>query len=144
MKVLGLGLWPKLVWAHFSFHYPAKRRNPSEFHSASLIRQSLQSSEFLSILTCQIFLYLFVIRYKWLNIATILLFTFLTPQISLFCSKMPLGLIMGIGRAMRRKRTSSLDILSSKRAPRDYYKGKNCKPTGFHTRKGPIFFKVFI
>ncbi|XVF36660.1 hypothetical protein REPUB_Repub19eG0076400 [Reevesia pubescens] len=49
---------------------------------------------------------------------------------------MPLGLILGIGRAFRRKRTSSLDILSSKRAPRDYYKGKNCKPTGFHTRKG--------
>ncbi|XP_077247433.1 uncharacterized protein LOC143887207 isoform X1 [Tasmannia lanceolata] len=50
--------------------------------------------------------------------------------------EMPLGLILGIGRAMRRKRTSSLDILSSKRAPRNYYKGKNCKPTGFHTRKG--------
>lgn len=49
---------------------------------------------------------------------------------------MALGLILGLGRAMRRKRTSSLDILSSKRAPRDYYKGKNCKPTGFHTRKG--------
>ncbi|CAN0842733.1 39S ribosomal protein L41-A, mitochondrial [Linum grandiflorum] len=49
---------------------------------------------------------------------------------------MPLGLISGIARAMRRKRTSSLDILSSKRAPRNYYKGKNCKPTGFHTRKG--------
>ncbi|XP_057983013.1 uncharacterized protein LOC131167948 [Malania oleifera] len=49
---------------------------------------------------------------------------------------MPLGLILGVGRAMRRKRTSSLEILSSKRAPRDYYKGKNCKSTGFHTRKG--------
>ncbi|KAL4298158.1 hypothetical protein GQ457_12G016540 [Hibiscus cannabinus] len=49
---------------------------------------------------------------------------------------MPLGLISGIGRTFRRKRTSSLDILSSKRAPRDYYKGKNCKSTGFHTRKG--------
>ncbi|XP_048233761.1 39S ribosomal protein L41-A, mitochondrial isoform X2 [Ricinus communis] len=49
---------------------------------------------------------------------------------------MALGLILGIGRAFRRKRTSALDILSSKRAPRDYYKGKNCKPTGFHTRKG--------
>ncbi|XP_010538932.1 PREDICTED: 39S ribosomal protein L41-A, mitochondrial-like [Tarenaya hassleriana] len=49
---------------------------------------------------------------------------------------MPLGLMLGIGRTFRRKRTSSLDILSSKRAPRDYYKGKNCKPTGFHTRKG--------
>ncbi|GLT56452.1 hypothetical protein SLA2020_294910 [Shorea laevis] len=49
---------------------------------------------------------------------------------------MPLGLILGIGRAFRRKRTSSLDILSSKRAPKNYYKGKNCKPTGFHTRKG--------
>ncbi|CAO2039692.1 unnamed protein product, partial [Urochloa humidicola] len=51
--------------------------------------------------------------------------------------RMPLGLIVSsLGRAMRRKRISSLDILSSKRAPRDYYKGKNCKPTGFHTRKG--------
>ncbi|XVE95253.1 hypothetical protein REPUB_Repub02eG0080400 [Reevesia pubescens] len=49
---------------------------------------------------------------------------------------MPLGLILGMGRVFRRKRTSSLDILSSKRAPRDYYKGKNCKSTGFHTRKG--------
>ncbi|CAL8104776.1 unnamed protein product [Prunus armeniaca] len=48
---------------------------------------------------------------------------------------MALGLILGLGRAFRRKRTSSLDILSSKRAPRDYYKGKNCKPIGFHTRK---------
>ena len=54
--------------------------------------------------------------------------------------RMPLGLTLGsLGRAMRRKRLSSLDILSSKRAPRDYYKGKNCKPTGFHTRKGTIF-----
>ncbi|CAN6335112.1 unnamed protein product [Urochloa humidicola] len=51
--------------------------------------------------------------------------------------RMPLGLTLGsVGRAMRRKRLSSLGILSSKRAPRDYYKGKNCKPTGFHTRKG--------
>jgi len=49
---------------------------------------------------------------------------------------MPLGLLLGLGRSMRRKRTSSLDILSSKRGPRDYYKGKNCKSTGFHTRKG--------
>ncbi|KAK2434599.1 Mitochondrial ribosomal protein L27 [Trifolium repens] len=49
---------------------------------------------------------------------------------------MPLGLILGIGRAFRRKRTSSLDILSPKRAPRGFYKGKNCKPTGFNTRKG--------
>ncbi|XP_071908278.1 uncharacterized protein [Coffea arabica] len=50
---------------------------------------------------------------------------------------MALGLILGLGRsAFRRKRTSSLDILTSKRGPRDYYKGKNCKPTGFHTRKG--------
>ncbi|KAG6769362.1 hypothetical protein POTOM_024993 [Populus tomentosa] len=57
------------------------------------------------------------------------------PRVCLL-EKMPLGLITGIGRAMRRKRTSSLDILSSKRAPRTYYKGKNCKPTGFHTRKG--------
>lgn len=53
---------------------------------------------------------------------------------------MPLGLTLGsLGRAMRQKRPSSLDILSSKRAPRDYYKGKNCKPTGFHTRKGKRF-----
>ncbi|XP_045813378.1 39S ribosomal protein L41-A, mitochondrial-like [Trifolium pratense] len=48
---------------------------------------------------------------------------------------MPLGLILGIGRAFRRKRTSSLDILSPKRAPRGFYKGKNCKSTGFYTRK---------
>ncbi|EYU30873.1 hypothetical protein MIMGU_mgv1a0161592mg, partial [Erythranthe guttata] len=49
--------------------------------------------------------------------------------------EMPLGLIQGIGRAFRRKRTSSLDILTSKNSPRGFYKGKNCKPTGFHTRK---------
>ncbi|KAF9682501.1 hypothetical protein SADUNF_Sadunf05G0115500 [Salix dunnii] len=60
----------------------------------------------------------------------------LDNQLIFLCGGMPLGLITGIGRAMRRKRTSSLDILSSKRAPRNYYKGKNCKPTGFHTRKG--------
>lgn len=55
---------------------------------------------------------------------------------------MALGLILGLGRsAFRRKRTSSLDILTSKRSPRDYYKGKNCKPTGFHTRKG--IYSVF-
>ncbi|KAJ0698797.1 putative ribosomal protein L27/L41 [Helianthus annuus] len=48
---------------------------------------------------------------------------------------MALGLLLGIARAYRRKRTSSLNILTSKTGPRDYYKGKNCKPTGFHTRK---------
>lgn len=58
---------------------------------------------------------------------------------------MPLGLIVSsIGRSMRRKRLSSLDILSSKRAPRDYYKGKNCKPTGFHTRKGTSSIDRFM
>ncbi|KAL2894869.1 39S ribosomal protein L41 mitochondrial [Bienertia sinuspersici] len=57
---------------------------------------------------------------------------------------MPLGLILGLGRAMRRKRTASLDILSSKRAPKDYCKGKNCKPTGFHTRKGLIELQPYV
>jgi hypothetical protein len=58
---------------------------------------------------------------------------------------MPLGLIVSsLGRSMRRKRLSSLDILSSKRAPRDYYKGKNCKPTGFHTRKGTSSIHRFM
>ncbi|KAL9286139.1 putative ribosomal protein L27/L41 [Arabidopsis thaliana] len=52
---------------------------------------------------------------------------------------MTLGLLLGIGRTFRRKRASSLDILSPKRAPRDFYKGQNCKPLGFHTRKGFIF-----
>ncbi|KAH0758888.1 hypothetical protein KY290_022381 [Solanum tuberosum] len=41
-----------------------------------------------------------------------------------------------LGRSFRRKRTSSLDILTTKKVPRGFYKGKNCKPTGFHTRKG--------
>lgn len=54
--------------------------------------------------------------------------------------RMTLGLLLGIGRTFRRKRASSLDILSPKRAPRDFYKGKNCKPTGFHTRKGWFHF----
>eukprot|EP00257_Ricinus_communis_P022342 XP_015582040.1 uncharacterized protein LOC107262200 [Ricinus communis] len=59
--------------------------------------------------------------------------------ISIFISK-----VMEIpGRAFRRKRASSLDIMSSKRAPRDYYKGKNCKPTGFHNHKGSIFLISF-
>ncbi|CAN6816651.1 unnamed protein product, partial [Brassica oleracea] len=53
-----------------------------------------------------------------------------------FSSGMTLGLLSAIGRSFRRKRASSLDILSPKRAPRDFYKGKNCKPTGFHTKKG--------
>ncbi|GFQ08051.1 hypothetical protein PHJA_002949100 [Phtheirospermum japonicum] len=56
---------------------------------------------------------------------------------------MALGLILGIGRAFRRKRTSSLDILTSKRSPKGFYKGKNCKPTGFHTRKG-FFSFLFV
>ncbi|KAG2331646.1 hypothetical protein Bca52824_002826 [Brassica carinata] len=49
---------------------------------------------------------------------------------------MTLGLLSAIGRSFRRKRASSLDILSPKRAPRDFYKGKNCKSTGFHDKKG--------
>ncbi|KAG5548316.1 hypothetical protein RHGRI_013875 [Rhododendron griersonianum] len=57
---------------------------------------------------------------------------------------MPLGLLLGLGRSWRRKRTSSLDILSSKRGPRDYYKGKNCKPTGFHTRKDELMLFLAI
>ncbi|KAI8554689.1 hypothetical protein RHMOL_Rhmol05G0117800 [Rhododendron molle] len=59
-------------------------------------------------------------------------------------NKMPLGLLLGLGRSWRRKRTSSLDILSSKRGPRDYYKGKNCKPTGFHTRKGWLLTYIIV
>ena len=38
--------------------------------------------------------------------------------------------------AKKKTRSSSPDILTSKKGPRDYYKGKNCKSTGFHTRKG--------
>ncbi|XP_009761304.1 uncharacterized protein LOC107768882 [Nicotiana tabacum] len=49
---------------------------------------------------------------------------------------MALGLLLGIGRAFRKKSTASLDILTAKTGPRNFYKGKNCKPTGFHTRKG--------
>ncbi|XP_009627590.1 uncharacterized protein [Nicotiana tomentosiformis] len=41
-----------------------------------------------------------------------------------------------MARAFRKKSTASIDILTAKRGPRNYYKGKNCKPTGFHTRKG--------
>ena len=48
---------------------------------------------------------------------------------------MALGLITGLARAMRKKRNSSLNILTSKKGPRDYYKGKNCKSTIFNTRK---------
>ncbi|KAM3325148.1 39S ribosomal protein L41-A, mitochondrial-like [Capsicum chacoense] len=49
---------------------------------------------------------------------------------------MALGLLLGIGRTFRKKSTACLDILTAKRGPRNYYKGKNCKPTGFHTHKG--------
>ncbi|VYS62068.1 unnamed protein product [Arabidopsis thaliana] len=56
---------------------------------------------------------------------------------------MTLGLLLGIGRTFRRKRASSLDILSPKRAPRDFYKGQNCKPLGFHTRKGNLRRAIF-
>ncbi|KAG5584313.1 hypothetical protein H5410_044747 [Solanum commersonii] len=48
---------------------------------------------------------------------------------------MALGLLVGIGKAFRKKSTASLDILTAKKGPRNYYKGKNCKPTGFHTRE---------
>ncbi|KAJ0240974.1 hypothetical protein HA466_0220080 [Hirschfeldia incana] len=51
-------------------------------------------------------------------------------------ARMTLGLLSAIGRTFRRKRASSLDILSPKRAPRTFYKGKNCKSTGFNTKKG--------
>lgn len=57
---------------------------------------------------------------------------------------MALGLILGIGRAFRKKRASALDILTSKRGPRGYYKGKGCKPTGFHTRKGTILKNYWL
>ncbi|XP_009113524.3 39S ribosomal protein L41-A, mitochondrial isoform X1 [Brassica rapa] len=57
-------------------------------------------------------------------------------QIDIRLARMTLGLLSAIGRSFRRKRASSLDILSPKRAPRDFYKGKNCKSTGFHTKKG--------
>lgn len=57
---------------------------------------------------------------------------------------MALGLILAIGRSYRRKRTSSLNILTSKTGPRDYYKGKNCKPTGFYTRQGFFFLQIIF
>ncbi|XP_027117617.1 uncharacterized protein, partial [Coffea arabica] len=40
-----------------------------------------------------------------------------------------------LGKTFRRKLTSSLDILTSKRGSRDYYQEKNCKPTSFHSHK---------
>ncbi|XP_059077796.1 uncharacterized protein LOC131079557 isoform X3 [Cryptomeria japonica] len=46
------------------------------------------------------------------------------------------GLLSGLARGMRKKRSSALQILTSKKGPIGYYKGKNCKSTGFHTRKG--------
>uniref|UniRef100_A0A0D6R898 Uncharacterized protein n=2 Tax=Araucariaceae TaxID=25664 RepID=A0A0D6R898_ARACU len=46
------------------------------------------------------------------------------------------GILTGLARSMRKKRSSALQILTSKKGPRGYYKGKNCKSTGFHTRKG--------
>ncbi|KAJ0617115.1 putative ribosomal protein L27/L41 [Helianthus annuus] len=59
---------------------------------------------------------------------------------------MALGLFLGIARAYKRTRTSSLNSLTSKTGPCDYHKGKNCKPTDFHSRKGSCFeydFSVF-
>lgn len=49
---------------------------------------------------------------------------------------MALGIVTGFLRGLRRKHRSSLDILTSKRGPRNFYKGKNCIPTGRHTSKG--------
>ncbi|KAF5820086.1 putative ribosomal protein L27/L41 [Helianthus annuus] len=56
---------------------------------------------------------------------------------------MALGLFLGIARAYKRKRTSSLNILTSKTGPCDYHKGKNCKPTDFHTRFGFLMVMYF-
>ncbi|KAK9930415.1 hypothetical protein M0R45_027453 [Rubus argutus] len=48
---------------------------------------------------------------------------------------MPLGLIMGLGRAFRRKRTASLDILSPKRAPRKFLQGEELQTHWFPHQK---------
>ncbi|KAI5082807.1 hypothetical protein GOP47_0002550 [Adiantum capillus-veneris] len=50
---------------------------------------------------------------------------------------MALGIVVGMMRAgLRRKHRASLNILTSKTGPRNYYKGKNCLSTGRHTSKG--------
>lgn len=43
----------------------------------------------------------------------------------------------GLGRARKVPR-SGLWQLTSKRGPRNFYKGKGCLPTGQHTRKGVL------
>ncbi|EEF48548.1 conserved hypothetical protein [Ricinus communis] len=55
---------------------------------------------------------------------------------SIFLIEYGIGFDTGDRKGISKKENVVLDILSLKRVPRDYYKGKNCKPTGFHTRKG--------
>jgi large subunit ribosomal protein L41 len=49
---------------------------------------------------------------------------------------MALGVLTQFLRGGRAVPRTGIKILTSKRGPRDYYKGKGCKSTGRHTSKG--------
>lgn len=51
-------------------------------------------------------------------------------------SAMALGILTQFLRGGRAVPRTGIKILTSKRGPRNYYKGKGCKPTGRHTSKG--------
>ncbi len=54
---------------------------------------------------------------------------------------MALGILVGLLRGGRAVPKSGIGALTSKRGPRNFYKGKGCKSTGRHTSKG--FFLSF-
>jgi hypothetical protein len=49
---------------------------------------------------------------------------------------MALGILVGLLRGGRAVPKSGIGALTSKRGPRNFYKGKGCKSTGRHTSKG--------
>lgn len=59
---------------------------------------------------------------------------------------MALGILVGFLRGGRAVPRTGISALTSKRGPRNFYKGKGCKSTGRHTSKGValIALKFFV
>lgn len=55
---------------------------------------------------------------------------------------MALGVVTQFLRGGRAVPRTGIKILTSKRGPRNYYKGKGCKSTGRHTSKGTIIPEI--
>jgi large subunit ribosomal protein L41 len=60
----------------------------------------------------------------------------LLPRLSSSGKEMALGILVGLLRGGRAVPKSGIGALTSKRGPRNFYKGKGCKSTGRHTSKG--------